>query len=164
MQKCEIALLANKAIKPFVTLTLVCFVLFSFADYILGYMANKKGWISNIWHLLLIDFSDSVRLHFSFLLSYQKRDMWSCFKISLHHWSFLAEFYICGSSKNTDKWSIILSKYLTSVTICQCLKCVPFQIRLRATFFYRNENVTHCNSCNYRKLIHYNSAIRKSGP
>jgi len=131
---CEITLLANKMTELFVTLMLTFFFFF-LAHYILGYTAEKKGWMSNIWHVLLMNFSDFVRLHFSFLVSYWQGEMWSCFRISPHHWPFLAEFYICGTSKKTDKWSIILSKYQMRVTVHQCLKCVPFQIRLRATSF-----------------------------
>lgn len=44
----EITLLANKVTELFVTLMLTSFFFFFFAHYILGYTAEKKGWMSNI--------------------------------------------------------------------------------------------------------------------
>lgn len=44
----EIALLANKVTELFVTLMLTSSSFFFFAHYILGYTAEKKGWMSNI--------------------------------------------------------------------------------------------------------------------
>lgn len=131
----EIALLANKMTELFVTLVLTSFFFFSRSSYtwVCGWKegldvqyltctANEFYWFCQ------------TTLFISCIIP-AEREMWSCFRISPHHWPFLAEFYICGTSKKTDKWSIILSKYQTRVTVHQCLTCVPFQIRLRATSF-----------------------------